>query len=417
MAGRNTKVSFLAVIDPNHVLPKTYEWNAALEQSFGNADVLTLTYVGAAGRKLMRQDIYESPNPNFTYQLYLMTNGADSSYNSLQVQYRHRLTHGLQTLLSYTWAHAIDDVSSDVNYANVPPGAEPASENRGSSDYDIRNTFADAVSYDIPGPHSGWSKPLLENWSVNSIVYARSAPPVNVVTKAEPLPDNPLSGANSVQGDLGRNALRGFGATQDRFHPAAAVRAQRVLPVAGERRHVQHLQPPNFGSPVNSLSSPPFGQATQTLNSYLGSGGQSGGLNPLYQIGAPRSIQLALSFSSEDQASRRSPCGGSLAHGTSWPPWKPAPRRSPAVWTWLSIDTGIVAILDNCQDLHAIRLLRHQAPTASHSGAVRSHSAFWPLTCIYSESRTLELTLRNGSCRDASRSVAESDRFCRRCVK
>ena len=29
-------------------------------------DVLTLTYLGAAGRKLMRQDIYNAPNPNFT---------------------------------------------------------------------------------------------------------------------------------------------------------------------------------------------------------------------------------------------------------------------------------------------------------------------------------------------------------------
>ena len=42
------------------------------------------------------------------------------------------------------------------------------------------------------------------------------------------------------------------------------------------------------------MTSPQFGFSTQTLNSYLGSGGQSGGLNPLYQIGGPRSIQLAL---------------------------------------------------------------------------------------------------------------------------
>jgi len=54
------------------------------------------------------------------------------------------------------------------------------------------------------------------------------------------------------------------------------------------------LNHPNFGSPINSLSSPQFGQATQMLNSYLGSGGQSGGLNPLYQIGGPRSVQLSL---------------------------------------------------------------------------------------------------------------------------
>ena len=51
---------------------------------------------------------------------------------------------------------------------------------------------------------------------------------------------------------------------------------------------------PNFGPPVNYLSSPLFGQATQMLGPSLGSGGDSGGLNPLYQIGGPRSAQLAL---------------------------------------------------------------------------------------------------------------------------
>ena len=71
-----------------------------------------------------------------------------------------------------------------------------------------------------------------------------------------------------------------------------------------ERYHLQIgayflniLNHPNFGSPVNYLSAPsatPFGYATQMLNNYLGSGGLNGGLNPLYQIGGPRSIQLAL---------------------------------------------------------------------------------------------------------------------------
>jgi hypothetical protein len=46
--------------------------------------------------------------------------------------------------------------------------------------------------------------------------------------------------------------------------------------------------------PIGQLSSPQFGQATMMLDNYLGSGGQSGGLNPLYQIGSPRSVQLAL---------------------------------------------------------------------------------------------------------------------------
>jgi hypothetical protein len=42
------------------------------------------------------------------------------------------------------------------------------------------------------------------------------------------------------------------------------------------------------------LASPLFGHSTQTLASSLGSGGANGGFNPLYQIGGPRSIQLAL---------------------------------------------------------------------------------------------------------------------------
>ena len=323
-------VSYLAVIDPNHVLPRTYEWNAAVEQSLGNADVLTLTYLGAGGRKLMRQDIYNNPNPNFTGQLYLMTNGADSSYNALQAQYRHRLTHGLQALVSYTWGHAIDDVSSDINYANVPPGVEPASQNRGSSDYDIRNTFAGAVSWYIPGPHSGWWKPVLENWSVNSIVYARSAMPVNVVTGKNPFPGTLLSGAGSVQrpnvvpgqpfyisdpsapggqiinkaafvnppagqqGDLGRNALRGFGASQVDFTLQRMFKLSERFSLKSSADFFNIFNHPQFGAPINYMTSPQFGYSTQTLNSWLGSGGQSGGLNPLYQIGGPRSVQLAL---------------------------------------------------------------------------------------------------------------------------
>jgi len=51
---------------------------------------------------------------------------------------------------------------------------------------------------------------------------------------------------------------------------------------------------PNFGNPNNLLTSPLFGHSTQTLANSLGAGGASGGLNPLYQIGGPRSVQLAL---------------------------------------------------------------------------------------------------------------------------
>ena len=54
-------VAYLAVVDPNHVLPRTYEWNAAAERSLGKSDVVAVTCAGAAGRKLMREDLYNAP--------------------------------------------------------------------------------------------------------------------------------------------------------------------------------------------------------------------------------------------------------------------------------------------------------------------------------------------------------------------
>jgi len=324
-------VSYLAVVDPNHVLPRTYEWNAAIEHSVSRADVLTLTYVGAGGRKLMRKDIYIAPNPNFTGEFDVLSSHGTSSYNAMQAQYGHRLSHGLQTLLSYTWGHSIDDVSSDVNYQNVPLGLSLSSTERGPSDYDIRHTFSGAVSYDIPGPGSGVWKNIFGSWSTDTIIYARSAPPVNVVTGQNPFAGSALSGADSVQrpnvvpgvpfylspfdapggkvinpaafttpvpatgqGDLGRNALSGFGATQWDITLRRQLHFTERVSLQARCDFFNVLNHPNFGSPISYLSSPQFGQATMMLNNYLGAGGQSGGLNPLYQIGGPRSIQLAL---------------------------------------------------------------------------------------------------------------------------
>jgi hypothetical protein len=58
--------------------------------------------------------------------------------------------------------------------------------------------------------------------------------------------------------------------------------------------HLPGYSHPNFGPPDNNLTDALFGLSTQTLASSLGSGGANGGFNPLYQIGGPRSIQLAL---------------------------------------------------------------------------------------------------------------------------
>ena len=111
----------------------------------------------------MRKDIYIAPGPNFTGEFDLLSNHGTSNYDTLQAQYRHRLSRGLQTLLSYAWGYSTDDVSSDVNHQNVPLGQSPSSSERGPSDYDIRNTFSGAVSCDHPGPGNGVLKQVFRN--------------------------------------------------------------------------------------------------------------------------------------------------------------------------------------------------------------------------------------------------------------
>jgi hypothetical protein len=104
--------------DPNLKLPYTVEWNAALEQSFGAQQTLTLNYVASAGRRLLTQHFYEPQdlgNVNFSggSGLYITTGAASSDYSALQVKFDRKLSHGLQFLASYTWAHAIDGATNN----------------------------------------------------------------------------------------------------------------------------------------------------------------------------------------------------------------------------------------------------------------------------------------------------------------
>jgi hypothetical protein len=51
---------------------------------------------------------------------------------------------------------------------------------------------------------------------------------------------------------------------------------------------------PNFAEPRAALADPLFGLSGAMLNRGLGSAGVNGGLNPVYQIGGARSVQLSL---------------------------------------------------------------------------------------------------------------------------
>jgi hypothetical protein len=93
------------------------------------------------------------------------------------------------------------------------------------------------------------------------------------------------------QGTLGRNALRGFPVSQTDLGVGRQFGlTERVkLEVKAEAFNV--FNHPNFGAHINVLSNPLFGISQQSFGRDLSSGGT--GVNPLYQIGGARSMQLA----------------------------------------------------------------------------------------------------------------------------
>jgi hypothetical protein len=320
-------VNNIVVADRNLKLPRSYQWNVALEQSIGSSQSLSLTYIGAVGRDLLRVTNLFNPNPDFQF-VNVTENSATSDYHALQVKFQRRLARGLQGLASYTFSHSIDIASTDAfaNYLNTPAFVSSPSVDRGNSDFDIRHSFTAGVTYDIPDTGSQEvAHAIFGGWSLDGFLFARSAAPVGVVggifyaagTSLYPRPNlNPgvsleLYGSqypggkifNSAaftaapagqQGDFGRNVLRGFGASQLDFGLHRQFRITERVGLRFQAEFFNIFNHPNFGSPNNDLTSPLFGQSTQTLASSLGSGGAYGGFNPLYQIGGPRSIQFAL---------------------------------------------------------------------------------------------------------------------------
>jgi hypothetical protein len=334
--------------DPHLKLPYSLQWDASVEQALSVNQTFKMTYLGSVGRRLLRDDVISNPNPTLT-SLFLATNKAYSSYNALQLQYQRRLSHGLQALVSYSWSHSLDlnsgDASSPWGGASVgiPSNLYNIKQEYGDSDFDIRHTFSAAVTYDFPTNHlsNPFVSGLLRNWSIDSINSARSGAPFNVayqplnpgaftspqggtfLIRPDRVPGQPLYindqkapggkrlnlAAFSIpsvvgQGTEGRNTIRGF----PLLEMDVALRRQFNLT---ERMKLQFraegfnvINHPNFANPLNNLGTcaqgvpctPVYGWGTsQTmLNQSMAGDVYTNGFGTLYQVGGPRSLQLAI---------------------------------------------------------------------------------------------------------------------------
>ncbi|MBS1793232.1 MAG: TonB-dependent receptor [Acidobacteria bacterium] len=318
----NPPYSRIFAYGSDHKLPYTLQFNVAVEKSFNGRNTVSLSYIGARGRRLGRVESLRAVNANFP-RIDLSTNGGFSNYDALQAQYQRRLSNGLQALASYTFGKSLDNVSEEANNNyQAPTGRFDVRSDYGASGFDIRHSFNAALSYEIPAPFkSGLGRRIFGGFGLDAIFRARTATPVNVVSgvnrfnlgtttvlrpdyiSGQPLyiddPNaaggrrfNPAAfvvppATENRQGTFGRNVLRGFGAQQvDLSLRRTFALAERVnLQLRADGFNI--LNHANFANPGGVVTSSTFGRAVQMLGNGLG------GLSALYQIGGPRSFQLS----------------------------------------------------------------------------------------------------------------------------
>jgi hypothetical protein len=187
--------------------PSVQQFNLTGEHQFSNSDFLSVAYVGALGRHLARAQVFNEINPanvannatmnapaltnivgtkaanaslnapgdvgqqlcdasgnchvattlifneqpNIFFVPYRGYNGitekqntAVSSYNALQINYKHT-THGLTLQAAYTWAHAIDD--STETYQETSGGINDYDMSRWKGTSDLNRTQVVQLNY------------------------------------------------------------------------------------------------------------------------------------------------------------------------------------------------------------------------------------------------------------------------------
>jgi hypothetical protein len=321
----------IVAADPNLQVPVTLEWNAAFERELGANQRLTATYVGADARRLLREDVIAPEGMNGPSNSAIW-NGGYAHFEALQLQLQRRMSHGLQALVSYTLAKSSDVSSSDATGFLAPSVNQIALPPLGPSDFDIRNSIAGAVSYEVPAPARGRAgNAILKGWPVDGLVRASSPPPLNVTVGnqtgsvgsylhlvnvvpsqafwiADPTQPagralNPAAFSlppTGVQGDYPRNSLRspyGIDQTDLALRRRFSLTERVKLDVCAEYFNV--FNHPMFGAP--GATEPyselegfvPFGKVAATMNEALG-GGTVGGQSVLYGLGGPRSAQFTL---------------------------------------------------------------------------------------------------------------------------
>jgi hypothetical protein len=175
-----------------------YNYSLNVEKALGSSLILQVGYVGSAAHRLLTtQDINQSALnatatvvqssrpyfgqfPDFGIINQIESNG-NSNYNSLQAVLKTRRWHRFTGQFTYTWAHALDDMTA--YRGATPQDSFFIQGDYGNSDFDTRHNFTGLLNYDLP--NGSRLKLLTNGWTLSSLLSFHTGQPFNITTNVD----------------------------------------------------------------------------------------------------------------------------------------------------------------------------------------------------------------------------------------
>jgi hypothetical protein len=302
--------------------PKYLEWNLMVQHSLGNRTVVSVNYVGNHGYDGLLENPYlnsfgfgglpAAAVDTRVQNVLELTNNGVSNYNGLTVVVKEQVTHGFSGQFSYTYSHALDNISNggilpysvnDSVLFQISPFS-PTALNYSNSDYDVRHSLNASYVWDLPIRFQNHAlNAVAGGWTVSGTFFHRSGLPFsvvdgttignlqgagtnlqNVTVLGEPITAVPLTCGGSAAntpcltasqfasgsavtgfGTIPRNSFRGPGffntdlSLKKNFHLTERISFTLGANAYNVLNHV------NFANPISNLNSSSFGQIVNAV--------------------------------------------------------------------------------------------------------------------------------------------------------
>ncbi len=217
--------------------PYYEQWSFGLQQALGNSTSLGLTYVGnhgvhipiyneglnasdpgycgATGDQLCYGGVLPAAPPTNIFTAFEQYSSSGiSNYNGLTASISQRAWHGLSFQSSFTWSHAMDDVSNggigstpynnSQSFGSLTYQINPTClkcSNYGNADYNTPISFNASYVWQMPFKFSnGFANAALGGWMLSQNFFYHSGLPLSIIDGNTSItnygPTNTLAGIN-----------------------------------------------------------------------------------------------------------------------------------------------------------------------------------------------------------------------------